>query len=183
VSRLAQGIRSVPPNDFTRLLGFRVNTAVVSLMLLPYPDPAGGYLDMFQTKIFPELTDAKGHTTKYFQPRGSAPHPYFVRSVMPRVMDITVPLYLVEGAKKAIAAAQLGFAAVGFAGIQAWHVRGSYRLLDDFAPIPLVKRRVVICPDGDVQSNPDVEKGAADFAEALEAAGANVQIKLLPGAA
>jgi len=192
VTRLAQGIRSVPPSDFHRLLGFRVSTPIISLMLLPYPDPAGGYLTMFQAKCFygdtkrdepATATKKKAEPPKYLQPRGMGPRLYFVRSVLSQVMDLAVSLYLVEGQKKTMAAAQLGFAAVGFAGIQGWHVRGSYRLVDDFAHIPLVDRRVMICPDGDVQSNPDVEKGAADFAEALEAAGANVQIKLLPGAA
>jgi len=192
-SRRAQGIRSVPPSDFQRLLGFPVSSAILSLMLLPYPDPAGGYLTMFQTKCFygdttkdeviSTTTKKKAEPPKYLQPKGMSPRLYFVRSALAKVMDLTAPLYLVEGQKKAIAAAQLGFAAVGFAGIQGWHVRGSYRLVDDFAHIPLVDRRVMICPDGDVQSNSDVEKGAADFAEALEAAGANVQIKLLQGAA
>ncbi len=179
-SRLDQAIRSVPPSEFNRLLDFRAPPAVTSLMLLPYLDPAGRYFDMFQVKCFPPLVDADGHTTKYLQPRGTSPRVYFVRSVLPIVMDLTVPLYVVEGSKKAIAAAQLGFAAVGFAGIQGWHVRGSWRLLDDFYRVPLVGRRVELVPDGDIATNPAVEKGAADFAEALEAAGANVHVVQVP---
>ena len=105
-TRIAQGIRSVPPSDFDRLLGFPVPAAVTSLMLIPYPDPAGGYLDMFQVKLFPSLTNPAGHTTKYLQPKGSTPRLYFIRSVLPRVMDPSRPLFLVEGPKKAIAAAQ-----------------------------------------------------------------------------
>src|SRR6266545_2108837 len=108
-----QGIRSVPPSDFDRLLGFGVPAAVTSLLLIPYPDPAGGYFDMFQIKLFPALEDRK-----YLQPRGSTPRLYFVRRALPLVMDAAAPLYFVEGAKKALAAAQLGLAAVGFNGIQ-----------------------------------------------------------------
>jgi len=178
-SRRAQGIRSVPPSDFDRLVGFRVPAEAKSLMLIPYPDLAGGYVDMFQVKLFPALEDG----TKYLQPRGSAPHPYFVRSALPAVMDGSVPLYLVEGAKKAIAAAQLGLAAVGFNGIQSWHTRRSRRLLADFDRIPLTGRAVELVPDGDVATNPAVESGAAQFAEALERRGARVRIVLLPVAA
>ena len=181
-TRIAQGIRSVPTSDFDRLLGFPVPT-VASLLLIPYPDPVGGYFDMFQVKLFPALVDAAGHSTRYLQPKGTTPRLYFVRSVLSMVIDPTKPIYLVEGAKKAIAAAQLGLAAVGFAGVHGWHVRGSRRLLDDFAQIPLGGRRVELVADGDVATNPAVEAGAADFAEALETAGARVRVVLLPVAA
>jgi hypothetical protein len=178
-SRIAQGIRSLPPCDFD-LLGFSVPSAVTSLMLIPYPDPDGGYMNMFQVKLFPALEDADGHATKYLQRRGSAPRLYFVRSVLPAVMDPTIPLFVVEGAKKTIAAAQLGLAAIGFSGISAWHVRGSRALLDDFARLPLRGRHVKVIPDGDVRTNPAVERGAGYLAEALEARGAQARVILLP---
>jgi len=179
-SQIAQGIRSVPPCDFDRLLGFPVPSAVTSLMLIPYPDPAGGYFDMFQVKLFPALEDGDGHTVKYLQPRGSAPRLYFVRRVLPAVLDPRATLYAIEGAKKAIAAAQLGLAAIGFNGIQGWHGRGSLALLPDFARLPLAGRAVKVIPDGDVQTNPAVERGAGRLAEALEARGASVRVVLLP---
>ena len=180
-SRIGQGIRSVPPSDFDRLLGFPVPTAVTSLMLIPYPDPDGGYMNMFKVKLFPALEDADGHATKYLQPRGSAPRLYFVRSVLAAVMDDpTIPLYVVEGAKKAISAAQLGLAAVGFNGIEGWHVRGARTLLADFARFPLSGRPVKVMADGDVRTNPAVERGAGYLAEALEARGAQARVVLLP---
>jgi hypothetical protein len=170
-----QGIQSVPPSDFDRLLGFGVPPAVRSLMLIPYPNPAGGYFDMFQVKLFPALEDRK-----YLQPRGSAPRLYFCRRVLPLVLDPAVPLIFVEGAKKALAAAQLALAAVGFNGIQGWHLRGSRRLLPDFGLLPLNGRLVKVLPDGDVQTNPAVERGVADFADALEQRGARTRVVLLP---
>jgi len=179
-SWISQGIRAVPPSAGDRLLGFQIPAAVTSLMLIPYPDPAGGYFDAFQVKLFPALADGDGHKVKYLQPWGSAPHLYFVREALAAVMDASRPLFLVEGAKKAIAAAQLGLPAVGFNGIQGWHVRGSRELLDDFDHIPLEGREVKILPDGDVRTNPDVERGAARLAEALEARGAHVRVVLLP---
>ena len=149
-------------------------------MLLPYPDPAGSYFDAFQCKLFPALKDAAGHTVKYLQPRGSVPRLYFVRRVVSRVMDPAVPLFLVEGAKKAMAAAQLGQAAVGFGGIESWHRSGSQELLADFDGLPLEGRVVDLCPDGDAVTNPAVARGAARFARALKARGANVRMVEVP---
>jgi len=182
-TRIAQGIRSVPPSDFDRLLGFPVPAAVTSLLLFPYPDPVGGYVDVFQVKLFPSVIDTAGHMTKYLQPKGSTPQLYFVRSVVPRVMDPATPLLLVEGPKKAIAAAQLGLAAVGFAGIHGWHVRGSRELLADFDIVPLAGRVVELVPDGGAATNPDVARGAAAFGEALLARGASARLVVLPVAA
>jgi hypothetical protein len=182
-SRISQGIRSVFPWDFHRLLGFQVPAAVQSLMLIPYPDPDGAYFDAFQVKLFPALEDRDGHKTKYLQPRGSGPRLYFVRSVLPLVMDSRAPLYLIEGAKKAITAGQLGLAAVGFSGIQGWHVRGSRDLLADFDRIPLDGRVVELVPDGDAATNPDVARGAAAFGQALSERRADVCLVVLPVAA
>jgi len=174
-SQVGQGIRSVPPSDLDRLVGFPVPTAVTSLLLIPYPDPDGGYFDMFQVKLFPALEDVK-----YLQPRHSPPHLYFVRSVLSLVVDPSMTLYLCEGAKKAVAAAQLGLAGVGFNGIEGWHHRGSRELIEDFHRLPLRGRLVKVVPDGDVQTNPAVERGAGRLAEALEARGAHVRVVLLP---
>jgi hypothetical protein len=152
-------------------------------MLIPYPDPGGGYFDMFQVKLFPALEDGAAHVvTKYLQPRRSTPRLYFVRSVLPAVMDPSTPLYLVEGAKKALYAAQLGLAAVGFNGIQGWHVRGSRDLLPDFDRIPL-DRVVELVPDGDAAINPHVARGAAAFGHALMERSAEVRLVVLPAAA
>jgi len=175
-----QRIMSIPPNMFDRVLGFRVPAVATSLLLFPYPDFDGGFMDMFQVKLFPRLTD---DGPKYLQPRGTAPRFYLIRSVLPRVLDPTVPLYLVEGAKKALAAAQLGLAAVGFNGIHGWHTRHDRALLDDFVRLPIGGRRVELVPDGDVATNPAVESGAAEFAEALEARGAQPRLVMLPVAA
>jgi hypothetical protein len=92
------------------------------------------------------------------------------------------PLWVVEGAKKSLAVAQLGLPAVGFEGIEGWHVGGSRELLPDFAVVPLCGRVVELVPDGDVRTNPNVERGALGFAEALQARGARVRVVILPTA-
>jgi hypothetical protein len=98
---------------------------------------------------------------------------------MSAVLGSDAPVWLLEGAKKALAVMQLGLAAVGFEGVEGWHRGGSTELLDDFAAIPLAKRRVELVPDGDVSSNAYVTRGIARFAEALTRRGAVVRVRLL----
>ena len=96
------------------------------------------------------------------------------------VLESTTPLYLVEGAKKALAVAQLGHAVVGFLGIEGWHVKGSRELLPDFDQVPLAGRTAELLPDGDVQTNWNVARGVARFGTALRGRGARVRLVVLP---
>src|SRR5512134_3080264 len=112
-----------------------------------------GFMNHARVKIFPALTDRQGHTVKYLQPRGSAPRLYFVTATMRQVLEDASPIWVVEGEKKAAAVAQLGLPAVGIAGVEGWHVKGSHELLADFDAIPLEGRVVELVPDGDYQTN------------------------------
>jgi hypothetical protein len=187
-----QRLRSVPPRMLTRppgktrwsdtLIGFDVPD-VQSALLFPFFDLADknlGLMDFVRVKVFPPRCDSQGHAVKYLQRKGTPPRLYAVRRVADVVRDSTVPLWLLEGEKKAMAAAQAGHAAVGFLGVEAWHTKGSAALLADFDAIPLAGRVVELVPDGDVQTNPDVERGVRRFAAALERRGARVRIVLLP---
>jgi hypothetical protein len=176
----AQRIMSIPPNMIGRLLGFDIE-AIQSAMLLPYPDPAGGFMDYVRMKIFPPLAKDSG-TVKYLQPKGSLPHLYFVRSVLDRVQHGDGPLWLVEGEKKAAAVAQLGLPAVGFAGVQGWHLRHQRALLDDFTACHLRGRLVEIVPDGDFTTNADVRRAVEGLAHALAVVGAKPRVVVLPPA-
>jgi hypothetical protein len=169
---------SVPLDLFDRLLGFKAPSAITSLMLLPYPDPRGGWLDYVRVKCFPPIEDETG-TTKYLGPRGVPPRLYVPIPTIPK-LDASESLWLCEGEKKALAAAQLGLAAVGFGGIEAWHARGSTALIEDFARIVLKGRLVELVPDGDVATNTAVARGITKLADALQARGARVRVRLLP---
>lgn len=175
----AQGIRSVPPAMIPQLLGFNV-AAIRSAMLIPFPAAGGGWMDHVRMKVFPALTDRQGHTVKYLQPKRSQPRLYLCWNVLERVLWGHERLWLVEGEKKAAAVAQLGLPAVGFCGVEGWHVKGSRILIEDFDHLRLARREVTLVPDGDVQTNPDVERAVARFARALDERGARVRIAVLP---
>jgi hypothetical protein len=175
----AQFIRSVPPSMIARLLGFDL-PGIRSALLFPFRSPAGGFMDHVRVKIFPTLSDARGHSVKYLQPKGSSPRLYFVAACLTEVLEGYKPLWLVEGEKKALAAAQMGLPAVGFCGVEGWHVRGERRLLPDFDAIRLRDRIVELLPDGDYQTNPDVKRAVQRFGAALTQRGARSRVVLLP---
>ena len=173
-----QKIRSVPPHMIEQLLGFDPR-GVLSAYLIPFPDSHGGWMNHVRLKVFPTITTDRG-SIKYLQPRGSRVRLFFPLATLPAVVQGNAPLWLVEGEKKSLAVAQLGFPAVGFSGIEGWHARGSRGLLPDFDAIPFRGRLLEFVPDGDVQTNPNVERGARRFAEALAARGARVRLVRLP---
>jgi hypothetical protein len=161
------------------LLGFAL-PGFDSGMVIPFPDPAGGFMDHIRIKIFPSVTDAAGHSIKYLQPRNSPPRLYFPIDTSLTILGGLEPLWLVEGEKKALAVAQLRLPSIGFCGIEGWHTAGSRDLSPDFHRIRLHRRRVELVPDGDWQTNPHVERGAMRLAKALEAHGGLVRLVVLP---
>jgi uncharacterized protein DUF3854 len=181
-----QGIRSVPPGMIQHLLGFNP-PGVTSAMLIPFPDPAGGWMDHIRMKIFPpQLSKKKGGegetTIKYLQPKGSGGRLYFPKSTMRAVCESSETLRLVEGEKKALAVAQTGRPTVGFCGVEGWHAKGTEALLPDFDAIPLDGRSVFVIPDGDVKTNEMVQYAVERLGVALVARGARPELVHVPDA-
>ncbi len=171
-------IRSVPPSMIGPLLRFDI-PAIRSAMLIPFPAPAGGFMDHVRLKIFPPLTSKDGQTVKYLQPRGSGVRLFFPLPTLPE-LGSHKPLWLVEGEKKALTVTQLGLPAVGFCGIEGWHLAGPQELIDDFDHARLMNRLVELVPDGDWRTNHNVARGTRRLAAALEARGASVRLVILP---
>jgi hypothetical protein len=175
----AQFIRSVPPTMIARLLGYDL-PKVTSALLFPYASARGGFMDAVRLKLFPPQVDAAGHAFKYAQPKGSAPRVYFIRHCLREVLDGDAPLWVVEGEKKSLAVAQLGLPAIGIAGVEGWHIRGSRALLPDFDAIRLGGRIVEVLPDADYETNPNVRRAVERLGTALAACGAHPRLVMLP---
>jgi hypothetical protein len=175
-------IRSVPPAMIDQLLGFPT-PQVRSAYLLPFPDPRGGWLNHVRLRIVPPYRDRRGNTVKYLQPKRSGVRLFFPLATMASVVTGTTPVYLVEGERKSLAAAQLGLPSVGISGIEGWHAAGSRDLIRDFDVVSLSGRTIEFVPDGDWRTNPQVARGAARCVDALTARGARVRVVVLPAGA
>jgi hypothetical protein len=182
-----QGLRSVPPNMIGQLLGFDM-PGVTSAMLIPFPDPAGGWMNHTRMKIFPSLTRETGRgdkkkteTIKYLQPKASGVRLYFPLATMRAACESMETLYVCEGEKKGLRVAQRdGVPVVALCGVEGWHAGGSDALLADFDHIHLKGRVVKVVPDGDVEDNPNVARAVWRFGAALDARGALPELVHLP---
>jgi hypothetical protein len=192
-----QRIRTVPPDMIEPLLGFPA-PQVRSAYVLPFADPRGGWMDHVRLKVFGDA-DAEirgahvvqhrerwrynGGRMKYLVCRRATPRLFFPLATMTPTLAGTGALWAVEGPKKALAMAQLGFPVVGIESAFGWHLKASRDLLPDFDAVVLARRIVKIAPDPDMQTAPQIARTMHQFAEAVERRGARVQIVRLPGEA
>lgn len=169
-----------------RLLGWQGAGPAPSLAF-PYFDRGGNVIATILRPDDPYVrTD--GRAPKYESPLGELPRIYFPPIISAdRWTDPSVPLLLIEGIKKALAAAQLGFAAASAQGVTVFHdiaqkrATGNWLLHPDFAGIPLSGRTVCIVFDGgDTTTNPAVILAEAQVARMMLDAGANVFLARIP---
>lgn len=170
----AAGIRSLPPGELSRALGARLAERVTSAYLIPYPDADG----FARLKLFPPVATADGGTMRYHQPPGSAPRLYLPPRARAALADPSVSLFVVEGEKKTLAGDQAGRACVGLGGL--WNWRADGRPIRDLDRLDWVSRAVVILPDSDVWTRPDLLQPVYALGRELESRGATIAVLKLP---
>lgn len=84
-----------------------------------------------------------------------------------RVKDAKSLLLVVEGTTRADALAQQGIAAVSLTGIWGWRSNKREGTLRDWQDLGLENRTIIVVPDGDVLTNPDVNRATHDLLEFL----------------
>ncbi len=169
-------IFSVSPGDIPCLLGFDPRQ-VRSAYLIGPP----GFSDaFFRLKVFPSFMDRDGNLVKYLQPTGSGMRLYVPVQDRDLLLDPTKPLWVCEGEKKALCAAQLRLPAVAILGVEGWHPGGRRELLGDFDAIPLEGRVIELAIDGDVFSNRNVNRATRQFADVLRVRGAHPRLVCFP---
>lgn len=138
---LRAGIRSVPPAEIKKLLGFEPQK-LISAYLIPYPNTRG----FFRLRCFYE----DGYSgAKYLQRKESGSHLYIPPSLDVSILrNSEIPLYVTEGEKKALKACQEGLPCVAVAGLWNWS-DGSGELISDFDHIELKGRTTFLVPDND----------------------------------
>lgn len=128
--------------------------------------------------------DKKGKPVRYKGPLGARVHSFYPNCVdwVKTAPDVSTPIILVEGEKKAYSAAvNLGIPTIGLGGVNSFadnkHVTG---LIDGLGAITLADRKVYICFDSDSESNSNVKAASYRLAEQLLAVKANPWFVTLP---
>ena len=142
-------------------------------MVFPFHDLDGrnGY-----ARIRPDNPRVMGsRKLKYESPKGEPNQPYIPPSVI-QYLDRPVELILTEGEKKALAANQAGFPAIGLVGVFGWKKKDESTLLPTLDRIEWTKRRVYIAFDSDIDKNTNVQQAEKWLCHHLKNRGADVKV-------
>jgi KaiC/GvpD/RAD55 family RecA-like ATPase len=175
----ASGIYSVSAAEASDLLGYGVGPALA----FPYPANGHGAPPFIRVKLDHAGSDGKRYRTR----TGAGNRLYIPPLVSPTLLaDVATPLFITEGEKKCLKAAQEGLACVGLAGVWNWKTTkgksGPTIPLSDFDALPLRNRTVYIVFDSDIVTNDKVKKAEAALAAELARRGATVSaIRLAAG--
>jgi P4 family phage/plasmid primase-like protien len=156
------GIVSLSEEETQRLLK-RSDISGDGLMF-PFPKS-----HLCRVKLDKPLGDAK-----YLNPKGVEIDLYIPHPTLEKLNDVSIPLYFVEGEKKALALCQLGYAAIGLCGVWGWRSKGC--VLKGIVNLFLKNRVVVIVFDSDKYKNSHIAKAEYNFALYLRKREAIVKI-------
>ena len=89
--------------------------------------------------------------------------------------DVSIPLHITEGGKKAGALLTHGYTAIALCGVEMWHLKGSKQnLVPNLDLIEWKGREVIILFDADAQTNDNVKRNVRNLGKELERRGAKV---------
>jgi hypothetical protein len=161
-------------------------------LCIPFTDRDGrptGYV-----RVKPSCPRQKdGKVVKYESPVGAPNRAYMPPATRAKIADVSAPVLITEGEKKAAAADQHGFLCIGLVGVDGWQMkretapdgrkRGDRKLIPDLAALDWSGRTVHIVYDSEAVTKPEVQGAECRLAEALRAAGADVSVVRLPDGA
>lgn len=174
----AAGIAAIPAGDIDKAIGYNI-PEVISAYRIPF---GNGYE---RIKVFyrGDAKPAPGKKfRKYHQKAGTGNRLYIPPTLDPAVLSSpNKVIYITEGEKKALKAAQEGFTCIAITGLWNWKRKNTDELITDFAKVHLRNRKVILVPDSDWQApNKNLVQAVERFARALQIAGAEVHFLNLP---
>lgn len=129
-----------------------------------------------------EVVASNGSIKKYVTPFGEAAMLDCPPTMRGQLQDVSTPLLITEGAKKADAAAARGLLCLALRGVDNWTTSHG-TALEEWRDIPLGGRRIGIAYDSDIADNQDVKRAAKRLAKYLtKSRGATVDFIVLPPA-
>lgn len=147
------------------------------MLAIPRYSPAGTF-DGLTVKPRTPVKMPDGRTAKYAHPKHQ-PNSLDVHPVnKDRIVDPTIPLFVVEGVKKADAVTSTGRCAVAVNGVYGWRRTGGAEAV--WESIPLKGRQVVLVFDSDTNERLDLQRAVARLGRWLKTKGATVHYVLIP---
>ena len=147
-------------------------------LVFPFHDESGAVV---LNRVKPNNPPKRnGRSAKYLQPSGVPVRVYVPPTVNGELTDTARILIVTEGEKKALAAAQAGFVAIGLTGADCWHTKKSSALIPDLERVEWKGRRVFIAFDSDAATNENVKANESLLAAVLKNRGAKTKIVRLP---
>ncbi|MBI2851961.1 MAG: DUF3854 domain-containing protein [Chloroflexi bacterium] len=178
-----RGYRSLLGKSELDKLGFARAQCRTPGLLIPLWGVGGTGIVGYQFRPDSPRLNNKDKPIKYENPRGTSVRLDAPPACRESLGNPSVPVWFVEGVKKADTLASMGECAVTLTGV--WNFKGRNSLggttiLADFDYIALKDRECYVCFDSDYRDNPSVSKAAARLAEHLSRKGARVNIVYLP---
>ena len=180
----AAGFYSLTPEQIPALTKCQVHNK--SGYAIPYPGcQFGDGAPYLRVRLDQPFTGKDGTTVRYLSRKGERNRLY-LPPLLPLnwATDPSIPLTLIEGEKKALAACQAGIPCVGLSGVWCWLSKlGSAAQslpLPDLCNIVWVNREVSICYDSDIVTNEKVQEAEEALTKELTARGAKVRRVRLP---
>jgi hypothetical protein len=173
------------PRGIGKLLGWRGPADILGpCLVIPFPEPGGtinGYCRVKPDN--PRLKNDK--KVKYESPVKKGNRVFFPPCTRAGLGDVSVPLIVTEGEKKAAKADQDGFLCLGLVGVYGWQRKRANKdapreLIPDLKCVAWKGRTVYIVFDSDFADNPMVRWAEWHLAAALTLAGALVKVVRLP---
>src|SRR4030043_122096 len=181
-------LRSCSPREIFEVAPPSLASKISSMYEIPYPGTRDSRYKIYGEDGEPVI-DKKGKQVEYIQKKDAPSHLYLTRTAFGVLNDISNPLWIVEGAKKALRLEQEGFEVVGIDGCWNWKKKddGSVHdywlnnpLIEDFSKIPLEGRTIYIPADSDYTKKWAVRKGYLYLMAELMLRGAIVHFVSIP---
>lgn len=168
----ASGIKSADGQQL-EALGFAAKDGPA--MVIPYPHRTV----VGHHRIRPDEARAFQAEAKYRTRPGDGNRLYIPLPTWGAIENTDEVILITEGEKKALAAMQAGYLAVGVPGVYGW-LSKAHGVIKDLDLVKWGDRRVVICYDSDVWTNGNVKEALRRLVRELENRGADVRVVLLP---
>lgn len=178
----ARGYRSVSDAAELQEIGFAGNQCRVPALLIPVWGVIGKARS-HQIRPDKPRKDGKGKDVKYETPTRSQMALDVHPSILDKMGNPKVPIYITEGIRKADAAVSRGLCCIALLGVWNWrgtNEHGGKTALPDWEAIALNGRPVYICFDSDVMLKPEVQQAMLRLKDFLEMKGAEVRLIYLP---